>query len=377
MKCIQCGVNVPDSAAFCPNCGSRLRSAVISPKPETFKFSCEICGQHISVPKVWSGRLAVCPSCNQRVRIPPVNSDRVIDSSAVRPLSTPPPAPAAEPPEAVPPQEESGAAPKLRAVPPPPVLQRVQPVAEEEARPAPVPMRVVPLPPPLPKKKRQPVLSLREAAAPAELPEEQSPAPAEVIPEVPAAVLAAGKRRNLMTGAAGIGILFCLLAVLGVVGVRLYRNAASSRPADLELFRRIGTACTIYCVDFQGAFPVGEGAVGFRRLVEQQCLERSQLLPEKTEFSEQNLKIAYVGGGLREGSVECGLLPVAFDKPRWAKKIIRVLRVDGTISLVEIPRGTRSCAEFAAFLRQSTPGPETAWGLILENARAIDFADGL
>ena len=376
MKCIQCGVNVPDSAAFCPNCGSRLRSAVLSPKPETFKFSCEICGQHISVPKVWSGRLAVCPSCNQRVRIPQVNSDRVIDSSA-RPLSTPPPAPAAEPTEAVPPQEGAGAAPKLRAVPPPPVLQRVPQVTEEEVRPAPPQMRVVPLPPPKKMMKRQPVLSLREEEPPAEPPEEPSPGPAEVIPEVPAAVLAAGKRRSLMTGAAGIGILFCLLAVLGVVGVRLYRNAASSRPADLELFRRIGTACTIYCVDFQGAFPAGEGAVGFRRLVEQQCLERTLLLPEKTEFAERNLKIAYVGGGLREGSVECSLLPVAFDKPRSGKKIIRVLRVDGTISQVEIPRGTRSCAEFAAFLRQSTPGPEADWGLILENARAIDFADGL
>lgn len=376
MKCIQCGVNVPDSAAFCPNCGSRLRSAVLSPKPETFKFSCEICGQHISVPKVWSGRLAVCPSCNQRVRIPQVNSDRVIDSSA-RPLSTPPPAPAAEPTEAVPPQEGAGAAPKLRAVPPPPVLQRVPQVTEEEVRPAPPQMRVVPLPPPKKMMKRQPVLSLREEEPPAEPPEEPSPGPAEVIPEVPAAVLAAGKRRSLMTGAAGIGILFCLLAVLGVVGVRLYRNAASSRPADLELFRRIGTACTIYCVDFQGAFPAGEGAVGFRRLVEQQCLERTLLLPEETEFAERNLKIAYVGSGLREGRVECGPLPVAFDKPRSGKKIIRVLRVDGTISQVEIPRGTRSCAEFAAFLRQSTPGPEADWGLILENARAIDFADGL
>lgn len=354
MKCIQCGVNVPDSTAFCPNCGSRLRSAVLSPKPETFKFSCEICGQHISVPKVWSGRLAVCPSCNQRVRIPRPDSGC---AAAAHPEPPPavvvPPAPRFEASEKKAP--ESPASTRGRAVP-----------------------KVEPLPPPPPRTAPlQPSLLNVSPEPPEEKAPEENAAGRCAIPELPPDRLAAGKRRNLMAGAAGIGILFCLLAVLGAVGIRLYRNAASSRPADLELFRRIGTACTIYCVDFQGAFPDGEGVVGFQKLVDQQCLERGLLLAGDTVFFERNLKVAYVGGGQREGAPDCGLLPVAFDKPRFAGKSIRVLRSNGVISLVEFSGKKQSCAEFAEFLRQSTPGPEDAWALVLENARAIDFADGL
>ena len=109
----------------------------------------------------------------------------------------------------------------------------------------------------------------------------------------------------------------------------------------------------------------------------EECLERGLLLAGDTVFFERNLKVAYVGGGQREGAPDCGLLPVAFDKPRFAGKSIRVLRSNGVISLVEFSGKKQSCAEFAEFLRQSTPGPEDAWALVLENARAIDFADGL
>lgn len=321
MKCLKCGTGVPDSAAFCPNCGNRLRSAVLSPKPETFKFSCDACGQHISVPKAWSGRLAVCPACNQRVRIPR-------------------------------PDTEEG--PRVMPLPPPPV-------------------RPVSAVPPL-------VVTRKTAAAPLEterVVEEKVESAGKVVPEVPADRYAAGKRRNLMAGAAGIGVLICLLAVLGAVGMHFVRSASDARPADLEIFRRIGVACTIYCVDFRGQFPVGEGAAGFRRLIEQECMERSVLLPDGAELAEQNLKIAYVGSGLQEGQADCGRLPIAFDKPEDSSGGIRVLRCDGTISVVEYFEESRSCADFAAFLRRTTPGPEESWALILENARAIDFADGL
>lgn len=114
-----------------------------------------------------------------------------------------------------------------------------------------------------------------------------------------------------------------------------------------------------------------------KRLIDQECLDRSVLLPGGGEIAESNLKIAYVGSGLTEGRADCGRLPVAFDKPKDARGGIRVLRCDGTISVVEFPEEVRRCADFVNFLRQSTPGPEESWALILENARAIDFADGL
>lgn len=322
MKCLQCGTVVPDSAAFCPTCGSRLPGAALSPKPETFKFSCDVCGQHISVPKAWSGRLAVCPACNQRVRIPRPDS-------ANGPRVVPLPPPLVRP---------------ASAVPPPLFPSNGNAAAEPEKEP-------------------EPVGEEKKAAG--------------AIPELPAELLAAGKRRNLMAGAAGIGILLCLLAVLCMTGLHLFRNAAAAQPADLELFRRIGVACTIYCVDSRGLFPVGEGAAGVKRLIDQECLDRSVLLPGGGEIAESNLKIAYVGSGLTEGRADCGRLPVAFDKPKDARGGIRVLRCDGTISVVAFPEEVRCCADFVNFLRQSTPGPEESWALILENARAIDFADGL
>ena len=322
MKCLQCGTVVPDSAAFCPTCGSRLPGAALSPKPETFKFSCEVCGLHVSVPKAWSGRLAVCPACNQRVRIPRPDS-------ANGPRVVPLPPPLVRPASAV-----------------PPTLFPSNGNAAAE-----------------PEKEPEPVGEEKKAAG--------------AVPELPAELLAAGKRRNLMAGAAGIGILLCLLAVLCMTGLHLFRNAAAAQPADLELFRRIGVACTIYCVDSRGLFPVGEGAAGVKRLIDQECLDRSVLLPGGGEIAESNLKIAYVGSGLTEGRADCGRLPVAFDKPKDARGGIRVLRCDGTISVVEFPEEVRRCADFVNFLRQSTPGPEESWALILENARAIDFADGL
>lgn len=324
MKCSQCGTSVPDSAAFCPKCGSRLRTTTFSPKPETFKFSCDVCGQHISVPKAWSGRLAVCPSCNQRVRIPRPGAVTAV------PSGTPP-------------------------LPPEPGLK----------------------PPPLPRVSPQPEPGLKPPPLPPIDPDGKAADFTAAIPEVPPAVLAAGKRRNLMAGIAGIGILFCLLAVLGVVGVRLFNAAAATHPADFELFRRIAVACTIYCVDSRGSFPAGEGVVGWRRLIDRKCMDRSLLLPDGTEFAERNLKTAYVGGGLQEGAVDCALLPVAFDKPRFYRGGIRVLHCNGEISVVEFPGKERTCAAFAAFLRESIPGPEGAWARILENAGAVDFADGL
>ena len=234
MKCLQCGTVVPDSAAFCPTCGSRLPGAALSPKPETFKFSCEVCGQHISVPKAWSGRLAVCPACNQRVRIPRPDS-------ANGPRVVPLPPPLVRPASAV-----------------PPTLFPSNGNAAAE-----------------PEKEPEPVGEEKKAAG--------------AVPELPAELLAAGKRRNLMAGAAGIGILLCLLAVLCMTGLHLFRNAAAAQPADLELFRRIGVACTIYCVDSRGLFPVGEGAAGVKRLIDQECLDRSVLLPGGGEIAESIL----------------------------------------------------------------------------------------
>ena len=149
MKCHQCGTVVPDSAAFCPKCGSRLPGAALSPKPETFKFSCDVCGQHISVPKAWSGRLAVCPACNQRVRIPRPDS-----ANGPRVLPLPPPLvrPAS-------------------AVPPPLFTSNGNAAAEPEKEP-------------------EPVGEEKKAAG--------------AVPELPAELLAAGKRRNLMAGAAAL-----------------------------------------------------------------------------------------------------------------------------------------------------------------------------
>ena len=88
---------------------------------------------------------------------------------------------------------------------------------------------------------------------------------------------------------------------------------------------------------------------------------------------EMLLRTAYISAHEHAGRLSCEGMEFSGSE----KEIVHELIRRSLTWAVEFPEEVRRCADFVNFLRQSTPGPEESWALILENARAIDFADGL
>ncbi len=182
-----------------------------------------------------------------------------------------------------------------------------------------------------------------------------------------------------------IGVICLILLILFAAWLTFFiitmghEHRIVSSVANLKL---IGLGLRQYAIDSENFLPVEPGAKGFKKLMDMQIMTDYEIFISLRDgkavkgnagsFTEKNTSYVYIGAGLQEGKYQDeDKIPVAFEKPRFAKRSISILYMDGHVSGFS-DVNAKTCVDVVEFCRAKYNPVDPVWHILLANARFID-----